>query len=123
MMPYDQKLHDELLSVAAAVDRNLKLMRAPLKGDPGEVFGTDAARNLAHKVMSQAFDYYLGKVPLTDEQIATMLPEFRGALKIVEALVAEGAQVPLPIISQLVVNVSRAVRRLANGDRFFWHWH
>lgn len=114
-MPYDQELHTALIDVASTLETELRVMGEPNKGDLGRQFGVNIAKVRAHRIMLRAFNYYLAKVPLRDEEIVRLLPEMRGAVKLLEALMEEGAQFPLPILSQIAVRGTHAARRL--GER------
>lgn len=111
---YDQKQHDELMAASGELNKYLIQMRAPLEGDPGKPYGDQASLSLASDAIKETFgtiphDYGAGK--LTDAEIARMLPEFRGALKVVKVLVSKGAIFPTPIVHQIVVEVVRALCR------------
>lgn len=103
-------LKEEFGRAADDLVKGLMELRPLKKGDRGEKDSLEAAQALSEEALKQAFNFYRGKVSLTDEEMKMMLPELRGALKIVDALVEKGARFPLEIMPQMVANASRAVR-------------
>jgi hypothetical protein len=102
----------ELGNISNRLHYSLQQMLELSKGDPGASYRAHDALGIAMSVMLKAFSintYYNGLLNLTEEEIKAVLPEFRGALKIVDALVAAGVTLPLPITSQIVVKMFRAV--------------
>jgi hypothetical protein len=109
----------DLWLVSNELQNCLRQMLQPSKGDLGADYGDAESTKILMEIVWNAFSIkpYGSREKLTDTEIENLIPEIRGAVKIVNALAASGLALPLPIVHQIVVKASRVVRRLIDPGR------
>jgi hypothetical protein len=92
----DVTVHARILAVSHTLEEELQRMAMPCKAP--NVMQVDWARQFASQVTMAAFDgnipHDFGATHVTPEELAALLPEFEGALKIVTAMRQAGVIYP-----------------------------
>ena len=91
-------VHSEILEISHALEDQLHRMATP--SEAPTVPEVDWARQFAAKVTMVAFNgnipHDYGATKVTPEELAALLPQFKGALEIVTALCEAGVVYPPP---------------------------
>lgn len=91
-------VHSKILAISHSLEDQLRRMAAP--GKTPTSLEVDWARQFAAKITMAAFDgnipHDYGATRVTPEELAALLPQFEGALKIVTALCEAGVVHPQP---------------------------
>ena len=103
----NETVHARILAVSHRLEDELQRMAMPCKAP--DVMQVDWARQFATKVTMAAFDgnipHDFGATHVTPEELAALLPEFEGALKIVTALRKAGVIYPRRTLFERIVAV------------------
>lgn len=105
-------VHEEILEVSHALDEALMRIAVPHYETSATAHEVNCAQQFSVSVVMAAFDgniphdYSAGK--FNDEQLAALLPQFEGALKLAKALNAKG--VTLPVRGKLLERTETVVR-------------
>ncbi|AJA60188.1 hypothetical protein ABIF44_004785 [Bradyrhizobium japonicum] len=104
-------VHRRILEVSHALDETLKRIAVPHYGTSATIHEIDCARQFSARVVMAAFNgnipHDYGATHIDPVELAALLPQFEGALKLAHALNKAG--VTLPLRGSLLERIEAAV--------------